>query len=502
MKSHKFVLFGMLLTISVMAWAEQRPALTPLPPDQPRIHAPKVYGVRPGHPFIFRIPATGKRPLSFSAKGLPRGLKLDPETGVIQGKVRRPGTYPVILGAKNAWGKAAREFRIVVGDQIALTPPMGWATWYMSYTNISDAMVRAQASALLSTGLADHGYSYIDIDDGWNIKPQKTSADESPRDAQGNIKPGKAFPDMKALTTWAHQRGLKMGIYISPGSETCAEYTGSYQHERQDAETFARWGFDLLKYDLCSYTQQFLTGPDDMNVKKPYQQMGEILKSLDRDILYYICEYGFGDVWKWGREVGGNVWRTTGDLGNDHGGLWKNVVDIGFGQAGKEKWAGPGGWNDPDNFELGHILWKDKLQPTPLTPNEQYTHFTLWAISAAPLVIGGDLTQMDDFTLRLLGNDEVIAVDQDVLGKQGAPVWRSGDLEVWAKVMEGGAIAVAFFNRGGQETKVPVRWSDLGIQGKRQVRDLWRQQDLGVYDQELSLSVGEHGAELVLLQHQ
>jgi alpha-galactosidase len=502
MKAPVTILILYLLIASIVLHAEQRDALTPKPSSVPRINGSEIFGVRPGHPFLYRISATGDRPITFFSKKLAKGLHLDSRTGIVTGKIERRGNYPVALGARNNLGSATKRFQIVVGDQLALTPPMGWDTWYSSYLKISDSMLRAEANAMIASGLADHGYSYIDIDDGWNIKPQVKASDETPRDASGNLKPGKLFPDMKGLADYVHEKGLKMGIYISPGPQTCDGFEGSYQHERQDAEQFARWGIDLLKYDLCSsYMDKFLSGPNDPNVKKPYQIMGSALQSVDRDILFYMCQYGYADVWQWGREVGGHEWRTTGDLGGaGRGSLWNSVTLIGFGQAGKEKWAGPGGWNDPDNMELGRIMWDDKQEPTPLTHNEQFTHFTLWSLLAAPLVIGGDLTQMDDFTLRLLGNDEVIAVDQDILGKQGAPVYRSGSIEVWAKQLKGGTLAVGLFNRGESETDVTARWSDLGIQGKRLVRDLWRQKDLGEFRDEFHLSVGEHGVELVLLR--
>jgi alpha-galactosidase len=489
-----------LLAAPVFINAKQRDVLTQPSSPKARVNGSEIYGVRTGHPFLYRIPATGNRPLKFYARNLPHKLKLDRQTGIISGKVEQKGAYEVTLGARNALGRSEKKFRIIAGDQIALTPLMGWSTWYMAYTNISDSMVRAQTDAMISTGLVNHGYSYIDIDDGWNLKPPTKSTDRASRDAQGNLVPGKSFPDMKQLTDYIHGRGLKAGIYISPGPQTCGGYEGSYQHERQDAETFDKWGFDLLKYDLCSYEERFLSGPKDLGVRKPYQQMGEILKGLNRDFLYSMCQYGHADVWEWGREAGGNAWRTTDDLGEDSGGLWKNIVEFGFGQAGMEKWAGPGGWNDPDNLLLGRIMWKDKLIPTPLTHNEQYAHFTLWSILAAPLVIGGDLTTMDSFTLSLLSNDEVIALDQDILGNQGAPVYRSGNVEVWAKKLKGGVIAVGLFNRGENEAAVFARWSDLGIHGKRVLRDVWRQKDLGEFENEFHISVGEHGAELILLK--
>lgn len=483
-----------LLLFTIASLAQQPEILTPLPPATPRINGPSVYGVRPGHPFLWRIPTTGTRPLKFSAKSLPKSLKLDTATGIITGSVTERGTYSVQLLASNSQGKNERRFRIVVGDKLALTPPMGWSTWYMAYTNISDAMVRAQANALVSSGLADHGYSYINIDDGWNMKPGPSA-----RNADGNLVTNEHFPDMKAMTDYLHAKGLKGGIYISPGPRTCAGYEGSYQHEQQDARQFAAWGFDFLKYDLCSYGDLLKGSHSAEDVSKPYRLMGSILPGLDRDFVFNLCEYGVADVWKWGREVGGNFWRTTGDVGDDHTSLWTNMEAYGFGEADKAQWAGPGGWNDPDNILIGQILWNNKLGPTPLTANEQYSWVTLWSMLAAPMVLGSDLTALDPFTLSLLTNDEVLAVNQDALGRQATRVSQHDGLEVWAKDMEDGSKVVALFNRSEAPAVVAAQWADLSIHGKQSVRDLWRQKDLGKFDGEFKMSVESHGAQLFLI---
>jgi alpha-galactosidase len=478
---------------------------TPPPSPKPQINGPTIYGVHPGHPLLYRVPATGDRTMTFSAKHLPAGLRLDPATGILRGVLPRAGNYDITLKARNALGTAKRHFRIVAGGKIALTPPMGWSTWYMVHLNISDAMVRQQTNAMISSGLVNYGYSFIDIDDGWNIKPSSSDPmiGGAPRDADGNLRSNSRFPEMAALADYVHSQGLKIGIYISPGPLTCGGFEGSYQHEAQDARLFAKWGYDLLKYDLCSYRKLMKNPSDPAELKPPYQLMGSELAKQNRDFVYNLCEYGNGDVWKWGREVGGNFWRTTGDVGwvkSPQDSLWDNVATYGFGQAGIEKWAGPGGWNDPDNLLLGKILWDGHLMPTPLTHNEQYTYMTLWSLMDAPLLFGGDMMQLDPFTLGLLTNSEVIAVDQDALGKQAAPVARHGTLEVWAKPMEDGSIAVGLFNRGDQATTVIALWSDLGIHGKRKVRDLWRQKDVGKFNHEFHASVGPHGAELFLFE--
>jgi alpha-galactosidase len=267
------------------------------------------------------------------------------------------------------------------------------------------------------------------------------------------------------------------------------------------AKLFAKWGFDFLKYDLCSYRKLIKDRNNVEELKRPYQLMGSTLRNLDRDLVYNLCQYGLGNVWEWGREVSGNFWRTAGDVGHaKNGSLWESMAASGFGQAGMERWAGPGGWNDPDNILIGRILWKGQLAPTPLTRNEQYTWVSLWSLMAAPLVFGGDMTNMDDFTLRLLTNDELIDINQDPLGRQAAPVSKSGDVEVWAKDLEDGSKAVGLFNRGENESEVTVRWSDLSVSGEQAVRDVWRQEELGQFRSEFRTTVGRHGASVVLLK--
>lgn len=475
--------------------ADEAGVLTPPVSPKPKINGAKVFGVRPGHPFLYTIPATGTRPMTYSAHGLPTGLKLDVRTGQIAGALKQRGEYVVKLQAKNALGSDKREFRIVVGDQLALTPPMGWSTWYNAYAAISDKMVRAQADAMVSSGLSQHGYAYINIDDGWNIKPGSTdpALGGPARDEKGNLRPNQNFPDMKAMTDYVHAKGLKIGIYIGPGPLTCAGFEASYQHEEQDARQFAAWGFDFLKYDLCSYGKLIKDDKSAAEHRKPYALMGDVLRKLDRDLVYNLCQYGKGNVGEWGREVGGNFWRTADDVG----GSWANMTKYGFGQAGMEKWAGPGGWNDPDNINIGYLAGRGGQAPTSLTHNEQYTWMSLWSLMASPLVFGGDMTRLDEFTLNVLSNDEVIDTDQDILGKQAAPVAEAGDVVVWAKDLEGGAKAVGLFNRGEQEAEVTARWSDLSLQGPQAVRDLWAQKDLGRFTGEFKSKVGRHGVTLV-----
>jgi alpha-galactosidase len=472
--------------------------LTPPPSPKPRINGAKVFGVRPGSPFLYTIAATGERTMAFEAEGLPAGLKLDANTGQITGSIEKKGEYTVKLRAVNSLGVAERPLKIVVGDTLTLVPFMGWNSWYCFLSKVTDADIRAAADAMVTSGLINHGYSYINIDDGWEIVPgsKDPQLGGPTRDAQGRINTNKKFPDMKALADYIHSKGMKFGIYSSPGPKTCARFEGSYGHEEQDAATYAEWGVDLLKYDWCSYGGVAPKKPSLADYKKPYEVMNAALVKQKRDILYSLCQYGMGDVWKWGAEVGGNCWRTTGDLGGTQD-LAGNMFRIGFSQNGLEKYAGPGHWNDPDFLMIGYIAWRGSLRPTPMTPNEQYTHVTLWSLLAAPLVFSGDMTRLDAFTTSLLTNDEVLDVNLDPLGKQGRRVALRDELEVWAKELEDGTKAVGLFNRSEGEADVEVKWSDLGVKGKQIVRDLWRQKDVGTFDDGFTMKVGRRGAGMI-----
>jgi alpha-galactosidase len=486
--------------------APQEPAvvLTPKAARTPRINSAKVFGVRPGHPFLFTIAATGDRPMTFSAQGLPDGLQLDATSGRITGMLKEKGEHVVTLTAKNARGEAQQKFKIISGSQIGLTPAMGWNSWNCFASAVTADKVKAAADAMVKSSLIDHGWTYINIDDYWEVKPSATSDPtlQGPaRDAQGRIVPNPRFPDMKNLTDYVHDKGLKIGLYSSPGPLTCGRCIGSYEHEDQDAQQYADWGFDYLKYDWCSYSEvvrEHMPNESRNNytlptLQKPYQIMREALDKAPRDILFSFCQYGMGDVWKWGAEIGGNSWRTTGDIRD----TWGSMSSIGFGQAGHEPYAGPGHFNDPDMLVVGMVGWGPRLHPTHLSPNEQYTHISLWCLLDSPLLIGCDMTQLDDFTLGLLTNDEVLGVNQDPLGKQAGRVAKNGDLEVWAKDMEDGSKTVGLFNRGKAETKVTASWSDLGLTGKQKVRNLWSQKDLGNFKEKFEASVPKHGVVLV-----
>lgn len=471
---------------TVTAPVEKAVILTPPAPREPRVNGAAVFGVRPGHPFFFQIPATGERPMRFSIRHLPAGLNVDPQSGQITGIMTTRGEFAVTVRAKNQFGSADRQLKIICGEQIALTPPMGWNSWNCFANAVDEQKIRSAADAMAASGLINHGWTYINIDDCW----------EGKRDANGNIVPNEKFPDMKALVDYVHSKGLKMGIYSSPGPKTCAGFEASWQHEQQDAEQYAKWGIDYLKYDWCSYSQ--IAGSGDSrklpveSLQKPYYLMRDALANTSRDIVFSLCQYGMGNVWEWGAKVGGNCWRTTDDITD----TWGSMTGNGFGSAGKERFAKPGHWNDPDMLVVGKLGW-GRLRPTRLTPNEQYTHISLWCLLSSPLLIGCDMSQLDDFTLSLLSNDDVLAVSQDPLGRQASRISQDGDLEIWAKDMEDSSKAVGLFNRGEGEASIELKWSQLGMSGKHRVRDLWRQKDLGAFPNSYETPVPRHGVILL-----
>lgn len=476
--------------------------LTPKESPEPKINSAKVFGVRPGHPFLYTIAATGERPMEFSADNLPEGLSLNNATGQITGTLLKGGEYLVMLHAKNMQGNVQREsqraLKIVCGPTIALTPPMGWNSWNCWAGSVSDEKVRAAADAMVKSGLINHGWTYINIDDYWEYKPAATddpTLQGEARDKDGFINPNKRFPDMKALTDYVHSKGLKIGLYSSPGPLTCGGCIASYQHEEQDAQRWADWGFDYVKYDWCSYRKIAPPNPNLEQLKRPYAVMRAALDKQPRDILFSLCQYGMGDVWNWGTEVGGNCWRTTGDITDN----WGSMANIGFRQAGHETGAGPGHWNDPDMLIVGMVGWSANLHPTHLTPDEQYTHIGLWCLLSAPLLIGCDMTKLDDFTLNLLSNDEVLAVNQDPLGKQASQITQGALAQVWAKDLEDGSKAVGLFNLDDDPQEVTAKFSNLKLTGPQSIRDLWRQKDLPGADDQFSASVPAHGVVLVKL---
>jgi alpha-galactosidase len=349
---------------------------------------------------------------------------------------------------------------VAQGAPAAPTPPMGWNSWNHFAAKVDDATVRAQADAMAKSGLRDAGYRYINIDDTW----------EGERDAQGVIHANAKFPDMKALADYVHSKGLKLGIYSSPGDKTCAGYAGSLGHEAQDAKTYAAWGVDYLKYDLCSLGPSLQAAGSLEKAQAielaAYRKMDAALKATGRPIVYSLCQYGFHQPWRWGASVGGDLWRTTGDI-NDK---FARMIQIGESQAGLSKFQTPGHWNDPDMLEVGN---------GGMTPIEYRTHMSLWAILAAPLLAGNDLTKMSPETFAILGNRAVIAIDQDPAGKQGDRLRQEGPLEVWTRPLAGGARAVGLFNLSDLPADMEVTSGELGLKGAARMRDVWSDKDLG-----------------------
>ncbi len=474
--------------------------LTPPPAREARLHGPLVYGVRPGSPVLYRIPCTGERPMEFRAEHLPPGLTLNPTNGILTGEIQQPGDYPVTWFARNARGGDQRNFCIKVGDQLALTPPMGWNSWYIHFAHVTEATMRHAADAMIASGMADFGYQYVNIDDGWNIKPgnKNSPADLPTRDAEGHLLPNKNFPDIQGMVAYLHSRGLKAGIYISPGPTTCAGFAGSWGHEADDARTFAGWGFDFLKYDWCSYGGHAAT-KTLAYFQQPYRVMSAELKKQPRDLVFNLCQYGMAEVWQWGGEVG-QCWRTTGDLGNERDTDLPGFYHIAFRNAKLSSYARPGAWNDPDYLLLGWIGGSHGSHPTTLTQNEQYSYMSLWALMAAPLIFSGDMDRLDAFTLNVLCNAEVIDVDQDPLGRQGRIFRQTADEYVLVRELADGSRAVGLFNLSAQTRTVSVPLGELGVAGHTLVRDLWRQQNLGPCNGLLAAEVPPHGVQLRRVQ--
>ena len=355
------------------------------------------------------------------------------------------------------------------------TPPMGWNSWNKFAGRITDADVRTMADAMVSSGMNNVGYVYINIDDTW----------EAGRDAQGNILTNKKFPDMKALADYVHSKGLKIGIYSSPGPLTCAGYAASFGHEEQDAKTFATWGIDYLKYDLCSARAIYeITEPNQQGL---YQKMGEALEHSGRPMVYSLCQYGLTEVWTWGTKVGGNLWRTTGDIRD----TWDSMDKIGFSQIAISSYTRPGHWNDPDMLEIGN---------GGMNADEYRTHMSLWSMLAAPLIAGNDLRSMSDETKSILMNKEVIAIDQDPAAKPVQSLSVNGQMETLTRVLADGSLIVGVFNRGGTAMPAALPWSSLpaDFSGKKlAVRDLWKHESVAMSGGRYTESVPAHGVRLL-----
>ena len=505
-RSALILLFSCLVTSGVLnaQTPDSTAILTPKAGPAPRINGPKIFGVRPGHPIVFTIPATGTRPIVFSADKLPQGVKLDKKTGRLSGSIAVPGEYALVLHAQNKAGRSDRSFKIIVGEKIALTPPMGWNSWNIYATKITQELVAANAKAMVSSGLIDHGWTYLNIDDCWQ---------GSRGGVNHAIQPDSVlFPNMQALCDEVHGLGLKIGIYSTPWVESYGHHVGgsamtpegtfertkeniprnkkqlpyaigTYTFVPNDVKQFTTWGFDYLKYDW-----------NPIEVPET-QTMYEALRASGRDVILSLSNSapftGVADWAKWS-----NCWRTGGDIRDN----WNSLKSRLFTQDKWAPYAGQGHWNDPDMMIVGYVGWGKGPRPTLLTPDEQYTHVSAWCLMSVPLLLGCDLTKLDDLTLGLLTNDEVIALNQDPLGKQATVISRQGDAGIMAKDLEDGSKAAGLFNPGDSVQRVVLRWSDLGLSGKYIVRDLWRQKDLGVFEGEYSADVRRHGVVMISLR--
>ena len=482
----------------VRSHSRQLGILTPKPGPEPRINGARVYGVRPGRPVLFRLPVTGEK-VEVSLGGLEGlgGLEFDPKTRVLSGSIAKRGEYRLTIVATNAYGRDEKPFTIRVGDTISLTPAMGWNSWNCFSTEVTAEKVKAAADAMISSGLADHGWAYINIDDFWQNSPRRAAADRTlagpQRTEDGTIVPNVRFPDMKGLADYIHAKGLKAGLYSSPGPLTCGGCVGSYGHEAQDAKTYADWGFDFLKYDWCSYRDKAF-GQGHWRWAYPYWTMGTALKAQDRDILFSLCEYGCENVSGWGNLVHGQSWRTTGDVFD----TWPSISGAIERQKRLFPYSKPGAWNDPDMLCIGKMTWNG-FAGSRLAPNEQYTHISLWALVASPLMIGCDMTKLDDFTFSLLANDEVIAIDQDPLGAGAGCVAAGEDWEIWARPLADGSIAAGLYNKALKEQTIVLDMEALGILCKWTVRDVWSQRDEGVFLGRYETSVPGHATHLIRL---
>lgn len=491
--------------------------LTPKPSPCPRINGARVFGVRPDAPFLFKVAATGQPPLRYEAEQLPDGLFLDRSTGLITGKLASRGSYRVQLRVHGPMGEARRELRIECGDEICLTPPMGWNSWYVYSESVSDAKVRGIARAMKDKGLVDHGWTYVNLDDTWQgVRGGPLKA------IQGNDR----FPDMKGLCDKIHALGLKMGIYSTPwmGSYTGfiggtapnveGDYTSCALPEEQrvqfhqffgrhpgsiknglnkvtphwfidaDVRQWEEWGVDYVKFDWA---------PNDVSTT---QRILHSLRAVQRDIVFSMSNSApFERAADWSRLC--NLWRTTRDINDE----WEIVAQLGFSQDPWRPHARPGHWNDPDMLQMGlrgeTNQFNEVFRPSRLTPDEQYAQMSLWCLLSAPLLLSCDIASLDEFTLSLLTNDEVLEVNQDPRGRQAAQRVVRNDTQVWAKEMEDGSMAVGLFNLGDEPTTVVANWKDLSIHGKHVVRDLWRQEDLGRFEGQFSASVPRHGVVLV-----
>jgi alpha-galactosidase len=484
---------------------DEKYILTPPPDKKPKINSPKLFGASPNNPFLYTIAATGERPMSFMVKNLPQGLSVDSKTGRIVGKVAKKGTYSTVLIAKNKLGEATKDLKIIIGDTISLTPPIGWNGWNSWARNIDREKVIASADAMVKMGLNQHGWTYINIDDAWQGQRGGTF---------NAIQPNEKFPNFKAMADYIHGLGLKLGVYSTPmitsyagyigGTSDFADgkitdsikknkrdfrYVGKYRFEENDAKQMAEWGVDYLKYDW--------------RIEVPStERMSSALKNSGRDIIYSISNSApFANVKDWVRLT--NTYRTGPDIRDSWLSLYISAFTL-------DKWSpygGHGHWLDPDMMILGNVTTGSELHPTRLTPDEQYSHVSLFSLLSAPLLIGCPIEQLDAFTLNLLTNDEVIEINQDPLGKPARLLSYEDGVQIWVKPLADGSYSVGLFNIAnfGKTPETYFRWGDeiaknytfdftkIGLKGKFKLYDVWRQKDIGTFNGSFNTEIRHHG---------
>lgn len=489
----KHSLLFLLAFISATLFAQTNYSLTE---GKPQIHNPAIVGNYPNTELILTIAATGARPISFDAQNLPKGLKLDEATGIISGNVKERGNYTVKLLAKNKLGQQEKEVRIAIGDTLCYTPPMGWNSWNVFADNISEKLVMEMADAMVTSGMRDVGYQYINIDDFWHAE-SRDSATGKPV-----VDPAKFPNGMKYLSDYIHSKGLKLGIYSCAGSKTCGECFGGYKFEEIDAKTYAEWGIDLLKYDFC------YTPIQKGEAVKRYTAMGTALKNSGRSIVFSVCNWGIFKPWKWVPQAGGQYWRTTFDIfdvwkGKKSGVFRCSVMRILRQQNRVVKYAGPGHWNDPDMLLVGNYgkgkatSWKGKFKG--MTDTEYESHMSLWAMMAAPLLSSNDLRMMNDCTQRILTNPELLAINQDAKGEQAKVLEKKRGVWIYKKALINGDIAVAVLNTKKKHDYFRLGFDLIGTEQSYNVRDVWNHTDIGKMNGSIHTQLNPHQALVYIL---
>ena len=531
----KRILYTALLSISFsLAFGQKKvydartadwAILTPAAADVPKINGPGIYGAGAGKEFIYRIPCEGLRPIVFSASGLPEELTLDTKKGIISGKTPiKEGEYNITFTASNSKGKDSRDFKLVIGKKLALTPPMGWNSWGGHMLYVSDELMRRVADVIVNKGLADVGFQYVSVDDCWMRIDQDyynknkevfekrapgfdfSKVTGTPRDERGRILSNSLFPDMKSMTDYIHSYGLKAGIYCGPGPRTCQLYTSSFGYEASDAMQFADWGFDLLKYDNCSYREIYKKITDaisdtacSLNEAFIWYPMAQYLQEQKRDIQYNLCQYGAHEPWKWAPDFNIQSWRTGGDLNHNIHTYFSEALRI---AKDLRDYSKPGQWNDPDFMYLGKIYdWRNRTAPPqkiPLTSNQQYQYVSLWSLICAPFFFSANIDVIDDFTIGLLRNADIVNVNQDELGHVAEVIREKDKQVILMKKLSDGSIVAGLFNTDpNKEQSIVLNWAEIGMQGEHPVRDLWRQKEIGKFKDGIDIRISANGVAVI-----